>query len=194
MSGTPVDYLLSRSSCKFVQAPAPTEAQLDLILQAAMSAPDHGRLQPWRFSLIRGVAIGQLADTALSAIKAAGLPMTPEKEASVRSWLAKVPLLIAVACRIDHTNTKIPEHERMLATGAAVSNMLNAIHMLGYAAFCSTGLGTYVDEVNEALGFDSLDYRFMGYLAVGTPIDAPAPLARPDYRQFVTEWTGSNGS
>jgi len=191
MSVAPVDYLLSRRSSKFVQAPGPTDEQLSLILQAAMSAPDHGRLQPWRFSLIRGAAIERLADLALSAIKAAGLPLTPQKEASTRSWLAKVPLLIAVACRIDHANTKIPEHERLLATGAAVTNMLNAIHMLGYAAFWSTGLGTYVEEVNEALGFDSLDYRFMGYVAVGTPIEAPQPLARPDYRQFVTEWTGA---
>ncbi|MDS1141482.1 nitroreductase [Pusillimonas sp. SM2304] len=190
MSVAPIDYLLSRRSSKFVQAPGPTDEQLSLILQAAMSAPDHGRLQPWRFSLIRGEAIERLADLALSATKAAGLPLTPQKEASTRSWLAKVPLLIAVACRMDHANTKIPEHERLLATGAAVTNMLNAIHMLGYAAFWSTGLGTYVDEVNEALGFDGLDYRFMGYVAVGTPTDAPLPLARPDYRQFVTEWTG----
>lgn len=187
----PVDYLLSRSSSKFVQAPGPSGAELDVILQSAMSAPDHGRLQPWRFTLIRDDAIMRLADLALSATKAAGLPLTPEKEASTRAWLDKVPLLIAVACRLDHSNTKIPEHERMLATGAAVTNMLNAIHMLGYAAFWSTGLGTYIDEVNEALGFDSLDYRFMGYVAVGTPIQAPAPKKRPDYREFVTEWAGT---
>ena len=66
--------------------------------------------------------------------------------------------------------------------GAAAANMLNAAHMLGYGAYWSTGLGTYVDEVNEALGFDGLDYRFLGYLAVGTPIQAPEPVARPDHR------------
>jgi nitroreductase len=78
----------------------------------------------------------------------------------------------------------------MLATGAAVSNILNAVHMQGYAAFWSTGMGTYVGEVAELLGFDELDYRFMGFIAVGTPVDDnPAPT-RPDYRQFVSEWTG----
>ncbi|MGB6106075.1 MAG: nitroreductase [Pusillimonas sp.] len=191
MSAAALDYLLSRRSSKFVQAPGPTQDELSLILQSAMSAPDHGRLQPWRFKLIRGEAIGRFADLALSATKAAGLPLTPEKEASTRAWLDKVPLLIAVACRLDHSNTKIPEHERMLATGAAVANILNAIHMLGYAAFWSTGLGTYVDEVAEALGFDSLDYRFMGYVSVGTPIGSPQGQSRPDHRQFVAEWTGA---
>lgn len=190
MSVAPLDYLLSRRSVKFVQAPGPSEDELSRILQSAMSAPDHGRLQPWRFALIRGQAIGRLADLAISAIKEAGLPFAPEKEAGTRRWLDKAPLLIAVACRLDHSNTKIPEHERMLATGAAVSNILNATHMLGYAAYWSTGLGTYLDEVGEALGFDSLDYRFMGFVSIGTPIAQPPSSPRPDYRQFVTEWTG----
>lgn len=190
MSVTPLDYLLSRRSIKLVQQPGPDEQQLAQILQAAMSAPDHGRLQPWRFTLIQGPAIARLADLSISATRAAGLPLTDAKEASIRRWLSKVPLLIGVACHLDHANTIIPEDERMLATGAAVTNMLNAAHMQGYGAFWSTGLGTYIDEVPEALGFDALDYRFMGYLSIGTPVSQPGPAERPDFRQFLTEWTG----
>lgn len=190
MSVAPIDYLMSRRSVKFVGAPGPDDAQLAQILQAGMSAPDHGRLRPWRFALIRGAAIERVVDLAVNAARTAGMPFTAEKEARTRQWLAEVPLLMGVACRLDHSNTKIPEHERMLATGAAVTQMLNAAHMLGFGAYWSTGLGTYLDEVNEALGFDGLDYRFMGYVAIGTPIqEAPAP-ERPDYRQFVSEWTG----
>ncbi|MEO6986440.1 MAG: nitroreductase [Paralcaligenes sp.] len=190
MPVAPIDYLMSRRSVKFVRAPGPDDEQLAQILQAAMTAPDHGHLRPWRFELIRGAAIGRVADVAFGAARAAGIPFTAEKETRTRQWLAEVPLLVAVACLLDHSNTKIPEHERMLATGAAVTQMLNAAHMLGFGAYWSTGLGTYVDEVNEALGFDGLDYRFMGYLAIGTPIrDTTAP-ERPDYRQYVSEWTG----
>ena len=190
MSADALDFLLSRRSVKFVQAPGPSNDELERILQAAMSAPDHGKLRPWRFAMIRGEALGKLADLAMSASRAAGLTILPEKEATTRRWLSKVPLLIAVACHLDHANTKIPEDERLLATGAAVTNILNAAHMLGYAAFWSTGLGTYVDEVAETLGFDGLDYRFMGYVAIGTPIDEPPAITRPDFRNFVTEWTG----
>lgn len=188
-SSHPIDALLSRVSVKLVKAPAPSESELSQILQAAMSAPDHGKRQPWRFRLIRGQAIGRLADLALGAVKDAGLPMTAQKEASVREWLGQVPLLIAVACRLDHGDN-IPQDERLLATGAAVTNILNATHALGYGAFWSTGLGTYLDAVPEALGFDPLDYRFMGFLAIGTPVDDVFPMTRPDHRQFVSEWTG----
>ena len=190
MSAAPIDYLLSRRSSKFTQAPGPTEEELGLILQTAMSAPDHGRLQPWRFALIQGDAIARLTDLALGHMKAAGMAQEPQKEASTRRWLSNVPLLIAVACRLDHSNTKIPESERVLATGAAVANILNAAHMLGYGAYWSTGLGTYLDEVGEALGFDSLDYRFMGYVSIGTPIDPPRDVPRGDYKDVTRRWTG----
>lgn len=145
-------------------------------------------MRPWRFALVRGDAIAQLLDIAIDAGEAAGSPIPPHKIESSRRWLAKVPLMIAIACKLDHGG-KIPEHERVLATGAAVTNMLNAIHMLGFSAFWSTGLGTYIEGVGEALGFDSLDYRFLGYLAIGTPIDKVESVERPDYRSFVTEWT-----
>ena len=148
-----------------------------------MSAPDHGALRPWRFVLIRGEAIGKLADVAIGAVKRSGDPrMTPEKEKSVREWMAAVPLFIAVAQKIAHDNTKIPEQEQLLATGAAAMNLLNAVHMLGYGAFWSTGMGTYVEDVQNALGLDSLDYRFLGYLAVGTPACAVPQATRPDFR------------
>ena len=66
--------------------------------------------------------------------------------------MAAVPLFIAVAQKIAHDNTKIPEQEQLLATGAAAMNLLNAVHMLGYGAFWSTGMGTYVEDVQNALG------------------------------------------
>ena len=188
MSAAAVNFLLSRQSVKFVQSPGPAPEHLDLILQAAMTAPDHGKLRPWRFSLIRDDAVVRLGELAIQASRRAGKPLSEEKEAGIRKWLSKVPLLVDMACRIDHSNTKVPEHERALAVGVAAGNMLNAAHMLGYGAFWSTGLGTYVDEVTEALGYDSLDYQFLGFMAIGTPIATPEPVVRPDYHEFVTEW------
>src|SRR5699024_4501394 len=128
---------------------------------------------------------------AIEACREAGEPLTPQKEASTRQWLGNVPLLLAVGCFIDHANTKIPEQERVLATGAAVTNILNAAHMLGYSAYWSTGLGTYIEEVGELLGFDALEYNFMGYVSIGTPLRELPERGRPDYRDFTSEWTGN---
>ncbi|MBJ7264885.1 MAG: nitroreductase [Burkholderiaceae bacterium] len=191
MTDTPLHTLNTRRSVKFLRAPAPRDAELAQILQASMSAPDHGALMPWRYAIIRGPAIAKLADVAMNALKAAGDPrLTPEKEKSVRAWLADVPLLIAIAQHIDHANQKSPQQERLLAVGASVMNILNAAHMLGYGAFWSTGVGTYVEAVQDALGFDALDYAFLGFVALGTPGCAVPMVERPHFSAVTREWTG----
>jgi len=187
MTVTPIDALLTRRSMKSVRAPAPSPGELEQILQAAMRAPDHGRLRPWRFVLIREMALPRFADLALDAVKR-HQGMAPEKEKSTRAWLSQVPLLIAMAYQIDHNNPKVPEQEQALSMGCAAMNMLNAASMLGYSAFWSTGLGCYLEEVQELLGFDPLDYRMVGYLALGTPAGEPSTTTRPDPAQFVREW------
>jgi len=194
VTATPIDALTTRRSVKFLRAPAPREDELEQILRTAVCAPDHGALRPWRFAVIRGAAIGRLADLAIDAVKRSGdRRMTPEKEKSTRAWLAGVPLILALAYKIDHDNPKVPEQEQMLSTGAAVMNMMNAIHMLGYGAFWSTGLGTYLEDVQIALGFDPLEYRFLGYLAVGTPACDVPKAQRPEPAAFVREWTQAAG-
>lgn len=187
-----IDSLLSRRSTKFVQAPGPTDAQLDLILQAAMRAPDHGAIRPWRFAVVRGADIPAVVDVAVGVGLAQDRPLAQPKVDNARKWLSRVPLLVLIACRPD-PNGRIPEEESRLSVAAAVMNMLNAAHALGFHGFWSTGLGTYLDGLGDALGFDALDDHFMGYLAIGTPIDAPEPVQRPDWRDFVTEWHAPAG-
>src|SRR5882762_3431616 len=51
-----LDALLSRESAVKLAAPAPDDAALDIILRSAVSAPDHGRLRPWRFIIVRDEA------------------------------------------------------------------------------------------------------------------------------------------
>src|SRR5690606_1884994 len=181
------DVLLRRQSVKFVQARGPTDEQLDLILQAALRAPDHGAVRPWRFVLVRGADVPALVDVGVRAGIAAGTPLPQPKVDNARKWLSKVPLAIALGCR-PVPSGRSPEHEGLLAVGAAAMNMLNAAHSLGLGAFWGTGIGVYLDGVGEALGFDALDERFMGYLAIGTPIDTPDPVQRPDWRDHVSEW------
>ena len=103
--------------------------------------------------------------------------------------LYEVPLIIAVATQVNHQVThKIDEVEQYLATGAAMTQILNASHFLGYGAFWSTGIATYIEEFQEALGFDPLDYRFQGFIAIGTPRVPTPQKDRPDYQEFSQVW------
>lgn len=180
--------LLSRSSTKLIQGPGPSEEEIQQILSTAMCAPDHGRLRPWRFKRIQGEAITQLAELAVKTLAAEGNPLNPTKEKTMRDWLGRAPLVLAVASYVDHSNDRIPQHERMLATGAAVMNILNAVHALGYGAFWSTGIGTYTHGVPEALGFDALEYEFLGFVVIGSLSEPLKPKERPAVSDHVSAW------
>ncbi|NUA46181.1 putative NAD(P)H nitroreductase YdjA [Dickeya solani] len=48
-----LELLLNRRSASRLAAPAPAGDVLENILRAGLRAPDHGALQPWRFSIIQ---------------------------------------------------------------------------------------------------------------------------------------------
>lgn len=182
-----LDQLLSRRSVGLLQAPAPEGADLDLILDAGLRAPDHGRLRPWRFVIIRGnarLAYGEKLVEAVAVRDPANAATLAER---YRAWVRRTPMLIAVGAIVKPGN--IPEIEQLLAAGAAAMNMLNALHMLGYGGMWVTGPSTYDPTVNALLGFEA-PARLVGFLTAGTPVPSTAPgPARPDRAAHVTEWT-----
>ncbi|MCQ8242436.1 nitroreductase family protein [Rhizosaccharibacter radicis] len=186
---SPTQFLLDRSSTNDLREPAPEGEVLRRILEAGLRAPDHGRLLPWRYVLIRGEAREKLADL----FEAATLARDPEAPAAFiekqRNKALRPPLLVAVGARIrpDH---KIPELEQLLTVGAGAMNVLNAIHAEGFGAIWITGANGYDPLVAEALGFREPD-RLLGFLFVGTPrlADRPAPR-RPTVEDHAAEWTG----
>ncbi len=184
---TSLDILLSRASVSQLREPAPDGAALDLILKAGLRAPDHGRLRPWRFVLIRGDARNALAALVTAALQARDPDVAASLIERQRSKLLNTPLIIAVGARIQ-LGHKVPEIEQMLSVGAAAMNLLNAIHALGYGGIWVTGANCYDPAVAGALGFAAPD-KLAGFLFVGTPEGTLPPVRRPGLADHVREWT-----
>ena len=187
-----LELLLGRQSVGVLEEPAPQGAELDLILDAGLRAPDHGRLRPWRFVLIRGeerLAWGERLAEAAETRDPATAQALGER---YRAWVRRTPLLIAVGVEI-RAGHKIPEIEQLLAVGAAAMNMLNAIHMLGYGGMWVTGVNTYDPRLNALLGFEAPS-RLVGFLAVGTPLKSMGKAAprvqRPSRADHTVTWNG----
>jgi len=183
-----LDGLLSRVSVGALGEPAPDEAAVRSIIEAALRAPDHGKLRPWRFILIRGDARARLGEVFARTLQARdpGAPAAVvEKE---RGKPLRAPLVIAIGARI-HADHKIPETEQLLSAGAAAMNMLNAIHALGFGGVWRTGDPTYDPAVGAALGLGATD-RLVGFIYVGTATQPVPVVARPQAADYVTEWTG----
>lgn len=182
-----LDALINRVSVARLGEPAPTPEQRELLFRAALRAPDHGQLRPWRFLTVEGearVALGELLARAQLA-RDPQAPVTLLDKA--RAMPLRAPLLIvAIACLKDHP--KVPESEQLLAAGCAAHGLLLAAHAQGIGAIWRSGELSHDASVAAGLGLAAHE-RVIGFLYLGTPLGErrpPQPLAPAD---FVAAWT-----
>ncbi len=172
-----LDSLVTRQSAKTYGASAPSREHLAQVLQAAVRAPDHGRLRPWRFMLIEGEQRRKFGDLlAASALRR--VPGLSEGDLQrERDKALRAPLIIVTACRVV-PGTKVPAIEQLMAAGAATQNILLALHALGYVAAWKTGEAAYDAEVKKALGF-AADDHIVGFVYTGGGMGATFAPGKP---------------
>ena len=190
-SQTFLDLIATRRSVKatLLKEPAPTDEELNTLLQIAMSAPDHGAIRPWRFKVIRGEARGRMGDLFAQALQAKD-PYTCEEELeTIRGTPLRFPLIIAVGVDIVENHPKVPPTEQVIATACATQNLLLAAHAAGWGAVLLTGWVAYDPLVRRGLGFRDKD-EMVGFVYLGTPSETPRSVTRPDVRRFTEVWTG----
>ncbi len=185
-----IDFLLTRRSVKArkLTEPGPSEEQLDMILQASARVPDHGKLGPWRFIVLKGDARAKFGEVLGTAYRMKYPDAFDERIEVEKERFQRAPVIVAVTSRITPKH-KVPKWEQMLSSGAACMNMLNAAHALGFAAQWLTEWPAYNADVAKALGVAKRE-RIAGFVYIGTAAQSPDERARPKLGDIVTEWKG----
>ena len=185
-----IDALLTRRSARALGDPAPDEGALELIFSAAVRAPDHGRLRPWRFAVVRGGARERFGELLAQHLQRSHPQIGAEALQRERSKALRAPLIVVIAAQCKPA-IKIPVIEQTLSAGAAAHAMMLAAFALGFNAMWKTGAAAYDETVKEALGFAAGD-AIVGFLYLGSE---PAPLApeRREWRDLVRYWGEESG-
>ena len=184
------EFLLKRRSVvvRNMEEPGPSSDDLENILRAGMRVPDHGRLTPWRFIVIRGGAREELGKILGEAFRKANPECIDEQVEIEEERFARAPTVIAVISRTNPEH-KIPEWEQVLSSGAACQNMLTAALGMGFAAQWITEWYAYNEDVKVGLGLKPSD-KVAGFLYLGSMTEPPTDRLRPEYQEIVSEWTG----
>ena len=121
-----LDAVLTRRSTPRLTEPAPGRAELIELVQAAATAPDHGRIRPWRLIVLEGedrALLGEaLRDAAADQEQAPRAAMKP----------MRAPLLLSIVFCPDLDHPTVPEWEQLAAVVAMVQTLLLLLHSRGW--------------------------------------------------------------
>lgn len=183
-----LEALHTRVSAPRLSGEVPDDV-LNNILKAALRAPDHALLRPWRILIVKGqhrVSLGELF------ARVARLQDPDVSEAQLdkaRSKPLRAPVILVGIAKLS-PHPRVPEVEQLLSCGAAMQNMSIAAFAQGLGAMWRTGSMAYDQVVHEGLGM-SEDERITGFLYVGQVEGRTRRAPELDVDDYAREWTGS---
>ena len=158
--------------------PVPREL-IEKLLDAAVQAPNHYKVRPWRFVVLMGGVLDKLGNV-MAASQQARHPEYPlEAFDKCRTLPLRAPVVIAVG--VDKPNeAKVLEIENICAAAAATQNLLLAAHAVGLGAKWRTSEWARDPMVKEFLGFER-DQNIIGFIYIGYPEFLAEPAPRPSF-------------
>lgn len=165
-----INWIKSRRSIGNLTIPAPSQEQVKQAVECAMTAPDHKKLQPWRFIVVEKQARHELGRALLAAAEAKavrdGAELNEKTTQKTLKMPLRAPMIIAVVTKMQY-HEKVPAFEQLLSAGAAVQNLILALKAQGFSTVWRTGTLSNEPSVKSYfnVGFD--DY-IVAFVYVGT--------------------------
>lgn len=166
------------------------------MLRAAAAAPDHGRMRPTRFIVLRGDAKSEFGEVLHRAYLARcdrlGVEVEPARAEKERTKLGRAPLVVVVVnLAPDPTHpkfAKIPRSEQRDSSAASAQNLLLAATAMGYGSIWRSGEIVRDPMVIKALGLQIGDEP-VGFVYLGSIPEGMRPEPNdPSMDGLVSDW------
>ena len=171
-----INWIKSRRSIGNLSIPAPTENQIKAAIDCAVTAPDHKKLQPWRFIVTQGNARHELGRAFLEAAEAKavqeGETLSEKDRQKTYNMPLRAPVIITVVTQMQ-AHEKVPPFEQMLSAGAAVQNLILALKAQGFSTVWRTGLLCNEPAVKAYFDVSADDYVTAFVYTGSSPCDMP---------------------
>lgn len=160
----------------------------EILINAAW-APNHGKAEPWRFTVFTGEGLQRLADFQSELYKKeSGENFKEATYIKLQQNPLKASHIISIGMkRTDNKN--IPEIEDIQAVACAVQNIYLSVTAYGLGGYMTTGGITYKEKAKSFfyLGEEDklLGFFYIGYVAIPSTGAIRAPL--DEKVRWVTE-------
>lgn len=169
----------------------PSRQQIKQLLEAATHAPNHHKVEPWKFIVLAGKAREELglimAESLASHLDETASDKAQARLNKERTKLLRSPVVIAVVAQLPRL-PNVLEIENIEAVAAAVQNMLLAAEEMGLACMWRTGDAAYDPRVKQWLGLTPAEH-IVAFVYVGFPA-IPALERVPTPFEEKTTWLG----
>ncbi|MGY8872953.1 MAG: nitroreductase family protein [Pseudomonadales bacterium] len=184
-----IELLHNRVSAPVLFEPAPSKEQLDVMFNAALRAPDHAGLQPWRFLVIEGDARNDLGELFVKAIRAKGNDLAEDKAAKLQKKPMRAPMIIVAIANIQQ-HLKVPEVEQVITAGCATHSLVLAAYAQGLGAMWRTGEMAFDPVVKAGLGLQAHE-QVIGFLYMGTA-KRMREVSQNNVEHVFSTWNGKS--
>jgi nitroreductase len=134
---------------KRLKAPGPNADELALIFKAAAQAPDHGRIQPWRFIVVPSNQREALGHAFTQALQARDANASPAELATAYDKAFRAPCLVLAVVSHTPSEPQVPVHERLISLGCAIQNMLLMAQALSMGSGITSGQAMNARSIRE---------------------------------------------
>ncbi|MDP9341680.1 MAG: coenzyme F420-0:L-glutamate ligase [Actinomycetota bacterium] len=199
---SPLQSIHARRSIRsFGAGPVPREA-LEEAVRAACTAPAPHHTRPWLFAVLESEAsrrrlLAAMAEAWTADLRGDGTPehVIERRLRKSDALLGEAPVLIVPAVRLRGSHTyrdadrASAEREMfLLSGGAAIQNLLLALHDQGLASCWVSSTLFCKEETRKALGLDD-GWIPLGSVAVGPPPPAEPPPRPPPPIDEHVRWS-----
>ena len=165
-------------------APGPDATQLQAILAAAASAPDHRCLQPWRFITVPAERRDDLADVFAQALLERDPQAAPHEVAKAREKGFRSPFLALLVVDASKGDADIGLAERLVSAGAAAQNVLLMATALGYGSALTAGQSVRSAVLHRFFGLRASE-QAVCFINIGTALSHGTVRVRPAVADYV---------
>lgn len=182
-----IKAIQTRNSIPFLEEPAPNEEEMKEVYKAALRAPDHAWLRPWKYIEVTGDGRQKLAEAFVNAANLSDEEISDEYKEKLLKAPFRAPMIIVLVADIKE-HAKVPKVEQMLSLGASAQNILLSITSLGYGAVWRTGKMAFNPKIVASLGLP-ITNEIIGYLYIGTPSRKEKTIPDLNIEDYLTKLT-----